>query len=1340
MKKKLFQVLMLLVATVSVGSFVSCKDTNEDLYNELRTQSITDDATLKQALETRIDELAGKIGALEAWKAEIEAWKATIKSCGCPDDVAGLIAGLQAQIDAIDAYTKAEADAKFLTEAQVNALLAKLKTEQIDPINAIIATLAKASDLDAYETKTDAALQTITKTIADLQVALEAAKCECDLTKYDEALITLGQLEVKMANAEADIAQALADASAAKTTAANAENIANLAKQSAESALETAKDAQDKANTAATDAAVAKEIANLAKDLANTALTNANTANTIATQALTLAQANEKDIQALRTELQNNTKELRDAIEKNSDAISDLSADVKADAVKIANNAENIQKNAEAIEKIKDEISQLKTDVTLASADAKQALQDATAAAAKADANEKLIADLTERVKANEVNIENLKESVKTLNETVSGLSTQVTENTTNIKNLQDALKKTEEKVDDLSEKYTKLNADVEALKEQVKNCKETCALNLELAKAEIRTEMQELKNELYKELIEKINENTTGVAVNKQAIEDLQKLHETDVEWIKEALKQLAKQISDSSTVDLTEILEKLSNLEKKDNELDKKIDDLEKTLSDRLTKDEKTVGDLKKDVNNLKTDVKTLQDNIKDAQDKLNDLTTDLTNLTSDVEALQEYLRSQITGLTIQGTYNPMFGSFSIPANIQSNVLIAYYGLPDNKVEFPTTDVTNYIRGEEALTAKDWDMLEESGVNAETYKANKPLINEYVNGDGRVLANAGRVYVTVNPTTVNAKGLELEIVNTQDEASLIKLSPLRKSDATLEFGFSRADNGFYEATAYVAKGDLDDVERPFSKQAIIDLGKEARETLKDITTKSMTAGSTGLDDLAVKLYQVVRTLRLDQSGLKCPFTDVDGNTQAVYSQYNLAATAVKPLGLDWGKDFHYVTIPGYERAEKMLETIYNKLSGVVTSIEGNKEIKNLFKDLAGLNIKHVTLNELNDAFLAKFVVEIDASFTIDDVRYDLVLPVDVWVPVKYAEDLTVAGTALTVNPAEAVDLSYLDPNIASNVKDALFDKLKTQVKKPTVVITNDDSGNLTSVLVVPVNDQSGKLQGFAGFPLETPVAVVSGEIQFDGTGIAMVSGSSVATAGYTQNVNIDQLNYSFVFKGKTFEYKKTIDFKDAIKTLWANVDEAIGDVNDILDKLNNLIKDALALRDLMVKYEGKYTNMVDNYFGADGKLHGYLDKVNSLIVNFVNGINWQLGPFIVAEDVNGFKVLATSKSLATTMENNKLRLYPTSKNLELIVPFARKHVAVTNVFKGDASAQGGDADCLAKLKAANTGDMNQVIDGTKRMVEVNGMESGYVYEIAYSVLDFKGQISTRKTYIKIK
>ena len=233
---------------------------------------------------------------------------------------------------------------------------------------------------------------------------------------------------------------------------------------------------------------------------------------------------------------------------------------------------------------------------------------------------------------------------------------------------------------------------------------------------------------------------------------------------------------------------------------------------------------------------------------------------------------------------------------------------------------------------------------------------------------------------------------------------------------------------------------------------------------------------------------------------------------------------------------------------------------------------------------------------------------------------------------------------------------------------------------------------------------------------------------------------MNIDQLNYSFVFKGKTFEYYKKVDLSDAIKDLWYNqVGEAIGDVNDILDQLNKLIADALQLRNLINRYEDKYTNAVENYFGTEGKLHGYLDKINNVIVNFVNGINWQLGPFIVAEDSKGFKVMSTVKG-ATVMSKNNLRIYPTSKNLEILVPFARKHVAVTNVFKGSASAQGGDADCLAKLKAANTGDLNKVIDGTQRMIEVTGVESGYTYEFAYSVLDFNGNISTRKTYIKIK
>ena len=75
-----------------------------------------------------------------------------------------------------------------------------------------------------------------------------------------------------------------------------------------------------------------------------------------------------------------------------------------------------------------------------------------------------------------------------------------------------------------------------------------------------------------------------------------------------------------------------------------------------------------------------------------------------------------------------------------------------------------------------------------------------------------------------------------------------------------------------------------------------------------------------------------------------------------------------------------------------------------------------------------------------------------------------------------------------------------------------------------------------------------------------------------------------------------------------------------------------------------------------------------------------------------------------------------------------------------MTNVFKGSESAQDGNSDCLARLQAANTGKLNTVLDGTQRYIQMNGLQSGYVYEVAYSALDFYGKIATRKYYISVQ
>jgi hypothetical protein len=121
-----------------------------------------------------------------------------------------------------------------------------------------------------------------------------------------------------------------------------------------------------------------------------------------------------------------------------------------------------------------------------------------------------------------------------------------------------------------------------------------------------------------------------------------------------------------------------------------------------------------------------------------------------------------------------------------------------------------------------------------------------------------------------------------------------------------------------------------------------------------------------------------------------------------------------------------------------------------------------------------------------------------------------------------------------------------------------------------------------------------------------------------------------------------------------------------------------------------------------------------------------------------MVASNEKGFKRLSGSKSYPTVL-TSEVTLYPTSQTMELFVPFARKHVAVTNVFSKDDSRKNVQAGTLDKslLTSVNTGNMNKVLDGTVKAVTLKGLNPKYVYEIAYSALDFHGKMATRKYYI---
>lgn len=1214
MKNKITKLFMLLVAAASMGAFVSCKDTNEDLYNELRTEllneinEINKNTTLASALEIRIRQVEGQIEELKKWQDIIEDWKKSIKSCDCPDvnsctcpdNVGQLINDLQVLIGQIQ---------KDIEDKDKENLKQEDLIDIFNEINKILENYATIEQMNREIDSRLSVLGTLTDRIKQLEKALENAKCGCP----EDVAGRLHTLEQFMLEAREDI----------------------------QTALDLVKDV--------------KGLQEYIEKLQNSILPGING-------------------ELLR--LEGLIGDNKDEIEK-----------IKKTLEKIDDNAQKILDLNNELQGIKEDLKNYATNdaLSLVSQKANDAWEEAVKAKATADANSIRIDTLEQHLKNNYVNITEFQEALKGLEETIN----------TKIDNLSDELKdeldKTNNTVDSLKTNYKTLSEEVDSLKKQLDDCKETCEQNLGLAKAYTDAEILNLKRELREELMNEITENT-------DSINALRDRHNKDVERLEWMLEQLSNKLGD---IDLSEIYQCLESLNETDS-----------LLNGRIDANEKTIGDLQEEVEALKTSVDGLKNRIDKAEETLVELNTKIERLTGDVKAIQEYLSKQVTSIIIQGTHNPLFGSLSIPGtDIMSTSLVAFYGLPVSDVEFPTSDDANYVRKSEALTDKDMEML--GGLEVFEAPANLPLLNEG--------GNAGKVYVTINPSSADLTGLKLSIVNTLDEESPIKLSPIKKCNEKLQSGWTRANNGFYVAEASVTpktvmteNGGLN-----INKENFSELFKETKEQFGDLA-KDFDAGKLNLSELATDVYSVIRELKVDKSGLKCTYTttDADGTEKehSVYSQYNLAATFLNPLNLKWGKDFNYVTMPGYELADSLLNRFSNTLKDQVDVILNDVINIDGMQDFIG----HFQIDELTylgeaSELISRFEARV-SHIVLNGIGYQLEVPGAGAFDVKFNKNLTANGAAVSI-PAE---VAYDEDNVT--------------LYRAAVVIGGDIVKGMTATLVVPARGVEDEVvAAYASILLaeESVSVTVSGnQITMTTTDgeytLANVNGTSINTNDCTDRLILRDV----ASNGGSLRLPIAVEISNDLRDL---IERQGGTINDIVTQLNDMLKN-------INDYQGTINGWIDN--GVDNFLKKYLDLINKNVVDFFNSINRRFGPFMVASNNNkGFKYLSSSKSYPTVLSADGLAIYPTTKNMELIVPLARKHVAVTNVFKGNESAQNGNADCKARLQAINgTEKLNTVIDGTVRKIDVSNMESGYTYEIAYSVLDFEGNISTQKYYVTIK
>lgn len=596
----------------------------------------------------------------------------------------------------------------------------------------------------------------------------------------------------------------------------------------------------------------------------------------------------------------------------------------------------------------------------------------------------------------------------------------------------------------------------------------------------------------------------------------------------------------------------------------------------------------------------------------------------LVNDLKEMREVYTELVTNVQVNATENALVGYLNTPFGLSSKTLFAFYGVSKNTLNFPATSAssTGYIDAEEALTQSEIDMFKDK-VSAFAIASDEIVV---ASEEG----NAGTVYLTLNPNSVDFTGKEVNLVNSQNEASDIELSNLTKSDKVLQFGYTRADNHFlYEAAATVKAtaidgGNVNKIE--WNKE-------ELKQTAKDLVS---AVRNRSISEIASFVYDKLNP-ELDAYGIQTSYRGLsmvddkavlDENTTVV-SNYEIAAAAIKAPSLMLVKEVqdklsNRTKVPGYNRVHNMIDRMAKKLHFSLPNFA--------IKDL---NIDHVELKTfvVTDEQVKEFKVELATVLEVNGLQYY----------VAYSDE---KGWGV-------------------------YDKTDGNKRVNDIRLKEEDA-------------------------------------------------TKIAAGTYTE---------------KTVQAFITFDLRDAIKDIMVDVygdaTAPINDVNKMIDDINDYLADVNEALAQLNDLESKINGQVNSAFK---EVYRVLDRFNSLATRAMGHIDYLVKPALLFNGKDGVKMLSRSKYLPSAITADA-DFIATSMSAEVLVPFAKKHVAVVNVF--DAA---GNVAADAQAKAAAVKGLNEVVDGGVNTVATSGFEAGYIYELAYSVVDYAGYVSTRRFFVTIK
>ncbi len=846
-KKFLFSAIIAVSMVTVFGLFTSCKDYDDDI-NSLHQELIDTTTSLQKALQTQIDAINKEIADLKAQQA---ACKENCQKVHA--ELLAQIVALQGEVDALKAKQSQSEEEQTKQAAEIEALK-----------NQIAAHKLEIDDLKAKYNALQTQYTELSVTINTVQAQLE--KIDAHLSQVEDVVKQQGET---IADQEKAIEQ-LTQTTIALQTAINDANTALAAlKVQVENNNKAIKDNTDKiANLESLMVGMPEGLKKAQEDAQN--------ALTTAKAAYDLAKQDSVDIEALKKTVDKNTEDIdanKKAIGENADAIALIYGDIKD--IKAALEKISLDKYAtkEALNDLDTKLNskilnlQTKLDETAKLAkDAYDIAQEANGTAAQALANSI----------ANKADIEGLTTDVDTLKDKLVAIATWQTEVNDKISDIYDQLAlipTTYYTKDVVDAKLATLKQDLEEEIQEIKDKYATKAdvdSYLKTLHQTINGQMDNLRSELmYK--IDQVDAKFANY-YNKTEVDNLLKDYYTKSE-IDEMFNNKLADYYTKSEIDakLSDIDGRLTAVEAKfdeyynKTEVDQKVEDLEKAYQ--------------------KADEE-LNDKIVALNNKLNSVISDLNTLKDSYEKFVNKMNQLITSIVIQGTYNPVIGTFNLPTNLSSNILSAFYGKS-------TKDAPNWPVCSSGLTSEEATLVGLSK-NFPVYSGDLMLSDDDK-------AYAGKVYLTVNPSSVDFSNTTFTLVNSKDEESVLKLGALAPCSEEITFGWTRgaAANGFYEADAYIDMADVESVKATnyIDVESLKAVAKEAINKIKDPSKNEFNVAN------AYKVIEANLSTTLPALGVKSwwQWKDDDNNiqTSSTYSQYAIAGVAVQPLSYEFLKDW---------------------------------------------------------------------------------------------------------------------------------------------------------------------------------------------------------------------------------------------------------------------------------------------------------------------------------------------------------------------------------------------------------------------------------------------------------